>query len=80
MPIYIAITEMGYVENIVLARNKELADVYWQGKGVHAHAIREIQENDLLNHPTGVIPIISTTVKSLYINGLFRDVRIITKK
>ena len=50
----------GYIIDIVLARSLELANIYWQGKGVYPHRTDIREEYQLENHPTGVIPILST--------------------
>jgi len=66
MPIYIARNYEGFIENIVLAKNKELATVYWQGKGIYAHSVSERTEDELNDHITGVIPILNTTKITSY--------------
>ncbi|RLI53206.1 MAG: hypothetical protein DRO87_11985 [Candidatus Thorarchaeota archaeon] len=58
--IYVALDYSEKILDIVMARSYELAQVYWQGKGVIAHHAREIKPSDLENHITGVIPIAST--------------------
>lgn len=60
MPIFVAKTYKGLTESIIMARNLELARVYWQGSGVIPHSIKEINEDDLRDHPTGVVPIVRT--------------------
>jgi len=60
MPIYIAKTFDGKIEDVVLAKNYELANVYWQGKGINAHHVDTRSDADLNGHPTGVLPIVST--------------------
>ena len=60
MPIFVAKTHGGLAESVVLARNYELAQAYWQGKDVMAHSIEERNESDLEGHPTGVLPIVKT--------------------
>lgn len=60
MPIFIAKTYNGLVESVVLARNYELAQAYWQGLGVMANSVTEHDESELENHPTGVLPLVRT--------------------
>lgn len=60
MPIYVSVNYNGYVEDIILAESKSLAIVYWQGKGIYPYTTRKYTEEDLKDHITGVIPILST--------------------
>ena len=79
MPIYIAKEFNGEVESIVLAKSIELANAYWQGKNIYAHSIDIKEEADLDDHPTGVLPIVSTVKKEFYVNGKHRKYRLIPK-
>lgn len=60
MPFFIAKTYEGKVESIVLAKNYELAQAYWQGKKIYAHSVDIKSEEDLKEHITGVLPILNT--------------------
>ena len=60
MPIFIAKTYEGFVESIVLAKSQQLANVYWQGQNIYPHSVTEKTEEDLRDHPTGVLPIVRT--------------------
>ena len=60
MPIFVARTYNNLIESVVLARNYELAQAYWQGLGIIAHSVTEHNESDLKNHPTGVLPLVKT--------------------
>jgi len=60
MPIFIAKTYEGEAESVVLAKNIELAQAYWQGKRIYPHTIIIKEEKDLENHITGVLPIVHT--------------------
>jgi len=60
VPIFIAKTYEGKVESIVLAKNYELAQAYWQGKNIAAHTVIERSEKDLEEHPTGVLLLLHT--------------------
>ncbi len=60
MPVYVAKTHEGKVESVVLARSYELAQAYWQGRGICAHSVDTRVELDLKQHPTGVLPIVHT--------------------
>ena len=77
MPVFIAKDQEGRVESAVLARNKELADAYWQGQGIFACSTRELNE-DQLDEGTGVIPIVKTKEKVMYTSSShYRKVRLI---
>jgi hypothetical protein len=65
MPIFIAREYGGKTRDIVLARSYDLANVYWQGKGIVPHDITTFTEVDLSGHPTGVVPILNTRKKTL---------------
>ncbi len=65
MPVFIAKRHDGKVQDVVLAKNYDLANAYWHGKGVIGHTITVLTEADLNEHPTGVIPIVSTKEKSM---------------
>jgi len=67
MPIYVAKRYDGKAESVVLADSYELAQAYWQGKEIVANNISTITEKDLDEHPTGVLPLIST--KKVMINN-----------
>ncbi len=44
MPIYIAKSYEGKVEGVVFARSYDLAQAYWQGKGIFFHIVpRKLQ-------------------------------------
>jgi hypothetical protein len=73
MPIFIAKTYDGSIESVVLARSYELAQAYWQGKGIHAHSVDERDESNLNDHPTGVLPIIKT--KRINMSGFGREAK-----
>ena len=60
MPIFIAKTYEGKIESVVLAKSYELAQAYWQGKEIFAHSTDEKSERDLIDHITGVLPIVKT--------------------
>ena len=60
MPILIAKTYDGKIENIVFSKSRELAVAYWHGKGIHPHSIHTVCDRDMEDHPTGVLPILST--------------------
>ena len=66
MPIFVAKNYEGKTESIVLSKNKDMANAYWQGLGINAHSVREFSEEDLDDHPTGVLPILKTSEWSGY--------------
>lgn len=80
MPTYIAKRYDGTTINIVMARTREMANIYWQGKGVTAHHIEERSESLLLDHPTGVMPILETRKESLSVFGGNRHDYIVVSK
>ncbi len=64
MPIYVAKNYDGYVVSVVLAKNYELANAFWQGQEIYPHSVDiRIEEKDLKDHPTGVLPIVRTREK-----------------
>ena len=63
MPIFIAKDYDGFIESVVLARSYELANAYWQGLGIYPHSTDTRIEQDLKEHPTGVLPIVKTKKK-----------------
>ncbi len=69
MPIFIAKTYDGYIESVVLAKNEDLASAFWQGKGIYAHSIRVVCEEDIDDHITGIMPIVNTIKKNLSYQG-----------
>lgn len=60
MPIFIAKHYDGTPVDVVLTATEQLAQAYWQGKGIIAHTVTVRSDADLTEHPTGVLPIIST--------------------
>jgi len=60
MPILIAKTYDDKVENIVFSKSRELAIAYWHGKGIYPHTIHIVSDENMKDHPTGVLPILST--------------------
>ena len=65
MPIYIAKNYDGFVESVVLARSYELAQAFWQGQEIYPHSVDTRTEQDLKEHPTGVLPIVKTKLKTV---------------
>jgi len=65
MPIFIAKDYEGRAESIVLAACEELAQAYWQGKDIYAHSVTEFSEESLEDHPTGVLPLLTTIKKDI---------------
>ena len=66
--------------SIVVARSKELAYAFWQGKGILPHSHKSVEEDftPLSEHPTGVFPLLTTEVKSVYeISGYKKDARLL---
>lgn len=74
MPIYIAKDYEGKTIDIVLAKERQSAEIYWQGKGITACFVDERSEADLDDHPTGVMPIVTTVEKEFHIDGKFKEV------
>lgn len=81
MPIFIAKDFDGFTIDIVLAKSYELAQVYWQGKGIVSHSIERKCESHLDNHSTGVLPILETHKKYLSETGLSsRDYIVVSRR
>lgn len=72
MPVFIAKTYDGRTLDVVLSATVELANAYWHGKDVIPHTVRSISDQDLVDHPTGVLPIVSTREVSVKRVGDFR--------
>lgn len=66
MPIFIAKEYNGEIVDVILAKNTELAMAYWHGKNVFPHSTSELSELSLKDHPTGVIPIVTTELRPSY--------------
>ena len=79
MIVFIALDYSENILDIVAARSYELAQVYWQGKGIIAHHVRQIQHADLVDHITGVIPVASTKEVSAYNIKRGSTLRVLTK-
>jgi hypothetical protein len=66
MPVYIAKNYDGTPLDVVFAVSEQLATAYWHGKNVIAHTVQTVSDDDLIDHPTGVLPIVSTKVLSAF--------------
>lgn len=66
MPVFVAVDHENYPIDVVLAKSKEFATIYWQGKGVTFNSVKLYEDSMLANHPTGVMPVLSTTVLDGY--------------
>ncbi len=66
MPIFIARESDGVVLSVVIARNMDLATSYFQGQGVVPYTTDKLSDKDLESHPTGVIPISKTSLRSVW--------------
>jgi len=60
--IYVAFDYEGTVISIVNARSLDLANAFWQGRGVIPHSTKNLLEDytALKDHPTGVFPLFET--------------------
>lgn len=65
MPIYTAKNYDGYTIGIVLAKSEEFATTYWQGMELYPHSITKRTEKDIIDHITGVIPILKTKERNM---------------
>jgi len=65
---YIGYNHEGKPISIVVAKSKELAYAYWQGKGILPISHKCVEEDfiKLEEHPTGVFPIMETIEKDDY--------------
>jgi len=77
MPVYVAKDYDGYPIDVVLTQSEQLAHAYWHGKGVVAHSVSILSDNDLADHPTGVLPILSTRETEITPFGLTRPRKVI---
>lgn len=66
MPTFVAYNEENYPVDIVQAKTKEMANIFWQGKGIVPISVREFNDASLQEHPTGVVSILSTVIKDGY--------------
>lgn len=66
MPVFISRNHSGFVESVVLAKSKELAQAYWQGIGIETYSVIERDESSLDGHPTGVLPIVKTSKQNVF--------------
>ena len=46
--------------SVILAKNREIAEAYWHGADIYPHAVFKIELQ--ADHPTGIVPIITTDV------------------
>lgn len=65
MPVFISKNYNGKVENVVFSKSRELAVAYWHGKGIYPYSIQVVSDKNMEDHPTGVLPILSTEKKEL---------------
>jgi len=63
--IFVAKSHDGLTMDVVMALDEELAKAYWLGKGVVPGHIISFSNNILINHSTGVVPIVSTEKKMI---------------
>jgi len=77
MPIYVAKNYDGRVVSVVLAKSYELAQAYWQGQGLFPHSVDQWTEKALEDHPTGVLPILKTMVKTIHPYDISRTTEIL---
>ena len=70
MPVYIAKEYNGKVADVVMAKSRELAVAYWQGKGLFPHTTMKLTEANVQNHITGVLSIVRTRKETLSPLGL----------
>lgn len=58
MKVFVALNYNGYPIGIVLSNSRRLAEAYWHGADVIPHSVNVFDQNNLIDHPTGVIPIL----------------------
>lgn len=63
MAVFVAYNESNHPVDVVLTSDKQKAHLYWQGKGITPISVREFNDQQLADHPTGLISILSTKVK-----------------
>lgn len=56
-----------------MLKNKELANAFWQGRGIIPHSIKCLEEDyeKIEDHVTGVFPLFETKEKEIYVDGKF---------
>lgn len=77
MPIFIGKNYDGYVESIVLAKSYELVQAFWQGQGQFPHSVYQLEEGQLKDHPTGVLPILKTKVQTIRPYNISRVIEVL---
>ena len=65
MPVYVAYNYKGIPIDVVFAMNDQLATAYWHGKDVIPHNMRQLSDANLKDHPTGVLPIVTTKTRNI---------------
>ena len=60
--VYIAYDFEGFPISMVVAKNAELANTFWQRRDIIPHSIRYVEKDFMKpeDHPTGVFPILET--------------------
>lgn len=60
--VFIAYDHNSVPVSVVCAKSKELANAFWQGKGLYPHTVKSLSQDftPLADHPTGVFPLVST--------------------
>lgn len=71
--IYIAYNYESQPISIVNARNLDLANAFWQGRGIIPYSIKNLVKDftSLSEHPTGVFPLFET--EEISVGELSRD-------
>ena len=77
MPIYVAKEYGDKTIGMVLAKSEELAQAYWQGRGIYPHHVDVFSEASLDGHPTGVLPLLIVRKKEVYEGTKFRTYLVI---
>lgn len=62
----------GVIVSIVRAESEKLANAYWHGQGLFPHSVEVVPELPQ-DHPTGVIPILSTVDLADFYHNMSRS-------
>lgn len=71
--IYIAKNYEGLIISIVNAKNRDLANAYWQGANIIPHSVSSLEEDytPIEEHLTGVYEVLKTSEVEIYHKGKF---------
>lgn len=81
MPVFVARDHEGRIESIVIAANRDFADAFWLGQGIHAHTVDQLPSEIPKDHPYKVIQVLKTELKKLSsLGGNPREYRTVPRR